>query len=55
MAYGRHAYGTTGEMKSVEGSLAFFIVAFLATGGPLLLFTETRKSAEPAAPKPSLH
>ena len=41
VAYGRHAYGTTGEMKSVEGSLAFFIVAFLATGMPLLLFTDT--------------
>ena len=41
VAYGRHAYGTTGEMKSVEGSLAFFIVAFMATGVPLLLFTDT--------------
>jgi phytol kinase len=41
VAYGRHAYGTTGEMKSVEGSLAFFIVAFIATGVPLLLFTTT--------------
>jgi len=40
VAYGRHAYGTTGEMKSVEGSLAFFIVAFIATGVPLLLFTD---------------
>jgi phytol kinase len=28
-------------MKSVEGSLAFFIVAFIATGVPLLLFTTT--------------
>ena len=41
VAYGRHAYGTTGEMKSVEGSFAFFTVAFLATAGPLLLFTDT--------------
>ena len=41
VAYGRHAYGTTGEMKSVEGSLAFFIVAFMSTGAPLLLFTNT--------------
>jgi phytol kinase len=28
-------------MKSVEGSLAFFIVAFMSTGAPLLLFTNT--------------
>lgn len=41
VAYGRHAYGTTGEMKSVEGSLAFFIVAFMSTGAPLLFFTNT--------------
>jgi len=41
VAYGKHAYGTTGEMKSMEGSIAFFVVAFLATGVPLLLFTET--------------
>jgi phytol kinase len=41
VAYGRHAYGTTGEMKSVEGSLAFFTVAFMSTGVPLLLFTNT--------------
>ena len=41
VTYGKHAYGTTGEMKSMEGSFAFFIVAFLSTGVPLLLFTST--------------
>jgi phytol kinase len=44
VAYGQNKYGTTGEMKSVEGSLAFFIVAFLSTGVPLLLFTDTGRA-----------
>ena len=45
VAYGRHAYGTTSVKKTVEGSVAFFIVAFLATAGPLLLAAVPREKA----------
>jgi phytol kinase len=44
VAYGQNKYGTTGKMKSVEGSVAFFVVAFLSTGVPLLLFTDTGRT-----------
>lgn len=43
VAYGRHAYGTTSVKKTVEGSVAFFIVAFLATAGPLLVAAVPRE------------
>ncbi|HEY9785915.1 MAG TPA: hypothetical protein V6D17_10970 [Candidatus Obscuribacterales bacterium] len=39
--YGSHHYATVDGEKSTEGSLAFFIVAFLGTHIPLLLFFET--------------
>ncbi len=38
MRYGRHRYAATEGEKSVEGSLACLIVAFLSTQVPLLLF-----------------
>ena len=45
VAYGRHAYGTTSVKKTVEGSVAFIVVAFLATAGPLLLAGVSREKA----------
>lgn len=39
--YGRTHYSTDEAHKSLEGSVAFFTVAFLATHIPLLLFTAT--------------
>jgi phytol kinase len=38
-AYGRHRYATMGDYKSVEGSAAFFVVAFVCIAVPLTLFT----------------
>jgi len=44
MRYGQVRY-TTGEgEKSAEGSIAFFLVAFLSVHVPLLLFTETGRA-----------
>jgi len=37
--YGHRHYQATGGIKSAEGSIAFFVVAFLSTHIPLLLFT----------------
>lgn len=45
VAYGRHAYGTTSTKKTVEGSIAFFVVAFLATAAPLLVAAVPRDKA----------
>lgn len=38
--YGSHRYATVDGEKSTEGSLAFFMVAFLGTHIPILLFTD---------------
>lgn len=38
--YGRRHFGDTDARKSVEGSISFFVVAFLASHIPLLLFTD---------------
>lgn len=38
--YGMHHYTTSDGMKTLEGSAAFFLAAFLCTLIPLLLFTE---------------
>jgi phytol kinase len=40
VAYGRHHYGTPDGMKSLEGSLAFFLCSFLCVHVPLLLMTD---------------
>jgi phytol kinase len=45
VAYGKHAYGTASIRKTVEGSVAFFVVAFLATSVPLLLAGTGREKA----------
>ncbi|MCY4170850.1 MAG: hypothetical protein OXF08_04530 [Bacteroidetes bacterium] len=39
--YGQMQYQTSEGIKSVEGSLAFFLVTFFSTHLPLLLFTDT--------------
>lgn len=39
--YGLHSYHTSDGIKSTEGSIAFFTVAFLAAHVPLLLFSST--------------
>lgn len=39
LRYGRTRYRTDEGFKSAEGSLAFFLIAFLSTHVPLLLFT----------------
>ena len=41
MRYGRLRYATVEGSKSIEGSFAFFAVAFLSTHIPLLLFTDS--------------
>ena len=41
--------------ESEDGETDYMEVMEYLRVAPLLLFTETRKSAEPAAPKPSLH
>ncbi|PYQ31297.1 MAG: hypothetical protein DMF56_05185 [Acidobacteria bacterium] len=38
-SYGKHRYEVEDEYKSVEGSVAFFIVAFFATSLPMLFMT----------------
>jgi phytol kinase len=38
-AYGRHRYATIGEYKTLEGSAAFFVVAFACIAVPLAWFT----------------
>lgn len=38
--FGKRIYLTASGKKSVEGSLAFFIVAFVCTSVPLLIFTD---------------
>ena len=38
--YGKHGYAGVGGIKSVEGSVSFFTVAFLSVHIPLLLFTQ---------------
>ncbi len=43
--YGRTTYDSAdGAPKSIEGSIAFFLVAFLASHIPLLLFTNTGRT-----------
>jgi len=37
--YGKHRYEVEDEFKSVEGSLVFFVIAFLAASLPMLLMT----------------
>jgi phytol kinase len=44
MTYGRFRYTTTEGLKSVEGSVAFFTVAFLSVHVPLLLFSEVGRA-----------
>lgn len=43
LRYGRLYFATTEGTKSLEGSAAFFMIAFLATHIPLLLFTNTAR------------
>src|ERR1700738_277645 len=38
-AYGGHHYASIGDYKTVEGSAAFFVVAFACIAGPLAWFT----------------
>lgn len=42
--YGRLRYGTAEGAKTLEGSVAFLIVAFLSALVPLLLFTDTGRA-----------
>jgi phytol kinase len=44
VSYGRFKYDGAEGRKSLEGSLAFFLVAFLAIHVPLLLFTRTGRA-----------
>jgi phytol kinase len=44
VSYGRFKYDGTDGRKSIEGSLAFFLVAFLGIHIPLLLFTTTGRA-----------
>ena len=44
VSYGRLTYTGTDGRKSLEGSLSFFLVAFLAIHIPLLLFTPTGRA-----------
>lgn len=39
--YGKHFYTVKGGTKSIEGSLALFVAAFLCVHVPVLLFTDT--------------
>src|SRR6185436_13798908 len=45
VAYGAHRYTGIAGQKSTEGSLAFFLVAFLTTHIPLLLLTTDHQMA----------
>jgi phytol kinase len=38
--YGRHGYTATGAMKSMEGSIAFFCVAFFSVNVALVVFSD---------------
>ena len=42
--YGQHRFSTSEGTKSAEGSLAFFMVAFLSAHVPLLLLSETGRA-----------
>jgi phytol kinase len=42
--YGKHRYEVEDEYKSVEGSLVFFIIAFLASSLPMLLMTSLSRA-----------
>jgi phytol kinase len=42
--YGQHRYATSEGTKSAEGSLAFFLVAFLSAHVPLLLLSDTGRA-----------
>lgn len=44
VSYGRRRYAAADGFKSLEGSLAFAAVTFLATHVPLLLFTDTGRA-----------
>jgi phytol kinase len=44
ITYGRLQYDGADGKKSIEGSIAFFVVAFLATHVPLLLFTDAGRA-----------
>lgn len=44
IAYGRLLYVTSDGLKSAEGSIAFFSVAFLSVHVPLLLFTDVGRA-----------
>jgi len=45
VSYGRLHYATSDGVKSAEGSVAFFLCAFLVAHVPLLLFTDTGREA----------
>ncbi len=45
VSYGAHRYTSIAGQKSAEGSLAFFLVAFLTTHIPLLLLTNDQQMA----------
>jgi phytol kinase len=38
--YGKHGYGTTGATKTIEGSIAFFAVAFFSVNVALVVFSD---------------
>lgn len=40
--FGKHAFSSRGDRKTAEGSLSFFLAAFLSITIPLALFSETR-------------
>jgi phytol kinase len=42
--YGQHRYATSEGTKSAEGSIAFFMVAFLSVHVPLLLLSDTGRA-----------
>lgn len=44
IAYGRVLYVTSDGLKSAEGSIAFFAIAFLSVHVPLLLFTDVGRA-----------
>lgn len=47
-AYGRVRYDVEGDVRSLEGSLAFFLTTFLGAHLPLLLLTEVDRAASVA-------
>src|SRR5690606_16105111 len=44
LAYGRVRYVTSEGLKSAEGSIIFFAVAFMSVHVPLLLFTDVGRA-----------